>query len=314
MSDNDNLHDLSKGDANFAAVADLGAEAIVTKTVQVPGLGFDIPLALKYEGIGEGYSEIDLAKEADKWRSFPRRRTGTATALTLQAFSDLVERHKDSDSAIFANLFNLTEPSLTAVIDYHTTGDDIDTPRPRFGQHRIVHKFPLSVEWRQWAAMNSKEMSQQVFADWLDEHLPELASPTDAERAQYEDDLGLTFGTPREILQLSRGLQVNVASTIVNVVKPQSGAGSIVFQEEHQDTEGKPIKVPGLVMLGIPLFFGGAQIRVPVRLRYQIKEKKLVWTFVLHRSQQIVHEALLGCLSEVERATGLPIYEGAPEA
>ncbi len=270
--------------------------------------GREIPLAAIYKGVDSGFVAIDLKAEADKWAEAPDRRAGTATALTLLSFCDLVNRHKDDHSAVFANII-AAEPSLTAVIDYHTLAGD-----PRFGKHRVRYAFPISDEWKRWIGIDGKGLPQQSFAEFLEDHIADLASPTEEEKAFYEPKLMVRFGEPAAINILSRGLTIHVASVVAEATVLQSGEGQIRFEEEHRDVKGKPIDVPGLFMISVPLFFGGATIRVPVRLRYRKQGGALVWFFYLYNPKLFVRNALEGDLGVVKEATELPLYEGSPEA
>ena len=63
--------------------------------------------------------------------------------------------------------------------------------------------------------------------------------------------------TPAQLIQLSRGLQVNVSSVVKNIVNLASGEASIAFDEQHTDGDGQPLKVPGIFMLSIAPFFMG---------------------------------------------------------
>ena len=266
-----------------------------------------IPLAALYKGVDEGFVEIDLKQHVDKWRTAPERRKGTASALTLLSFNELVNRHKDDSSAVFADIIS-HEPKLTAVIDYH----ELDGVA-RFSQHRIVYKFPLSDEWKIWVGVDGKGLPQQAFAEFLEDRISDISLATDAEKAFYEGKLLVKFGTPSAINILSRGLTININSVVANAVTLQSGEGQIVFEEKHTDAKGKPLDIPGLFMIDVPLFFGGASIRVPVRLRYRKQGGMLMWSFALYNPKLFVKNALEGDLGVVREATGLPVFEGSPE-
>ena len=283
----------------------LGKNPIEYLSIDIDGR--EIPLAAVYNGIDCGFVEIDLKREVDKWRTAPERRKGTATALTLKSFIELVDRHKDEHSVVFADIIG-AEPKLTGVIDYH----ELDGSA-RFGNHRIVYKFPISDEWKTWVAIDGKPLSQQDFAIFLEDHVSDIALATDEEKAFYEEKLMVKFGTPSAINILSRGLTINVNSVIANATTLQSGEGQIVFQEAHTDAKGKPLDIPGLFIISVPLFFGGAPIRVPVRLRYRKQGGGLTWHFALYNPKLFVKNALEGDLGVVKDATELPLFEGSPE-
>lgn len=290
------------------AVRNLTREGTPTEfgTFEVQGAG-TAPIGFVYKGPLAGYQQIDLRAEADKWRSRPERRKGMAHALTLSSFCDLVNRHKDASTAVFADIMS-SAPLLTAVVDYHETDHS-----PRFGQHRIGYAFPLSPEWQKWIAADGKTMGQLAFAEFLEDHIQELVAPTDDEREQYEDIMQVKFGTPNKIAELGRGLSITVNSVVANANTLQTGEGMIQFEETHSDKDGKPLKVPGLFMIGIPLFFGGGVVRIPVRLRYRKEGAKINWLFKLYRPEIFIYEALQADVDAVRGLVDLPVYEGSPE-
>ncbi len=246
----------------------------------------------------------------EDYRERPAAKTGKATALTLQSFIDLANRHKTAHSAIFANT-DWKAPGFTAVIDYHAkeSGGAADNLR-----HRIGYAFPLSEEWKAWVKMNGEAMSQGDFAAFLEDRIADLTAPNDHERIQLERDFDTKIATPAQLIQLSRGLSINVASAVKNIVNLATGEASIQFDEQHHDGTGQPVKVPGLFMLAIAPFFMGEKITIPVRLRYRPANGKIVWFYQLYRPDLHVTERVRDDLNTVAEKTELPTFEGSPEA
>lgn len=276
---------------------------------------------IRTTGLGEGLPEevpalwdpkngrmIDAKPIIEAFRLRPERRAGTAHARTLASFIDLLNRHKDEHSAIFADT-SWQQPSMTAVVDYHRTDRE-----PRHGQHRIVYDFPLSEAWQAWLKMNGEVMAQGDFALFLEERIAELASPMDAERAEYERLFQTKFATPAELIGLSRGLQVRVGQNVKQAKVLQSGEAEIVFEETHTDAAGNRLIVPGLFMLSLPIFFEGAPVRMPVRLRYRAGAGGIRWFYQLYRADDWVTDRIRQDLALAAQKTGLPAYEGRPEA
>jgi uncharacterized protein YfdQ (DUF2303 family) len=310
--------------AAIDSLTDLAAEARgvdlvgITAPSTLEGVPSYIPLGIRH---GKTPEPIDLSRFFEPYRTRPARKAGTAQALTLQSFVDLVNRHKTEHSAIFANT-DWREPSFTAVIDYHRLSSTIETEsaptqiqpgEPDNGKHRVRYAFPLSDEWKAWVANNGERMTQAEFACFLEDRIAELSAPNDAEKIALERDFATKVATPAEVIQLSRGLQVNVGATVKNAITLQSGEGQIVWQESHTDESGQPIKVPGIFLLAVAPFFMGEKIRVPVRLRYRPKNGALEWFYNIYRPDQFVTERVRDDLDTVEQATNLPTFEGSPE-
>ena len=266
----------------------------------------------------------------DEWRSAPERKSGTAKVTTLESFIALTDRHKQGSSAIFANT-DWREPRLTAVIDYHQPNtsfniklDDLAEGEPDsipamevgcadFGRHRVEYKFPLSEEWKAWVAQDKQPMNQAAFAEFIEDHISELASPHEDEVSYWEEKLGGKVAYPNELKLLSIGLKVHAATKVASNVTLQSGEGEITWAEEHRDMKGDKLVVPSLFIIQLPPFFMGESIRLPVRLRYRVREGSVTWVFQMYRPDVYVTEQVMRDMERAARETALPAYQGAPE-
>ncbi|WP_180901961.1 DUF2303 family protein [Martelella soudanensis] len=253
----------------------------------------------------------DLRPLFEAWRFVPERRSGTARALTLDSFIELTNRHKLPPSAIFADS-DWRAPSLTAVIDYHeasAAGGAADNCK-----HRIHYDFPLSEEWKAWIAQDGQPMGQGDFAQWIEDHITELAAPDAADSEEILKTFGFKAAFPNELQMLSRGLQVHAETLVKSNVTLQSGEGEITFAEEHRDASGNKLAVPGMFLLSISPFFMGERARIPVRLRYRVRGGAITWSFHIYRPDVHITEQLRRDMEAAATACELPVYEGAPEA
>lgn len=293
------------------AVAALATPEIVQATILADGVSFPIAAIRGKDGFT---NIVDLRAERAKWLRDPDRRTGCAVTDTLGSFIDLVNRHKDSDSAIFAALLG-QEPHLLAVIDYHPDAQELD-PRPaaRFCQHRVKYPFPLSQSWKEWSGIFTQAMAQGAFAEFIEDHIADLATPDAAEKEALEPKMLTKFGTPADVMKLSRGLSVQAETKVIGAVVLQSGEREIAFEESHKSLDGKPLKVPGLVLLNIRMFEGGAFTRVVLRLRYRLAGGKVLWMVDPYNLRETTLFALREEVGKVVVGTGLPVYEGKPES
>jgi uncharacterized protein YfdQ (DUF2303 family) len=298
---------------DLAEAARLGVEAGGVEIVEIaapqgiPGLPDSVPAVLLRGG---SPSVRSLADVLETYRLHPRRKQGTAEARTFDSFCDLVNRHRTGHSAIFADT-DWKKPSFVAVVDYHQLGED---GRPDHLKHRIRYAFPLSDEWQAWIEGDGKPMDQRDFAWFLEDRVPELSSPTDHERVTLEHQFATTIATPAQLVELSRGLQVHADTRVKAVTVLQTGEGQVAWEESHNDADGKPLKVPGLFILSIAPFFMGETVRIPVRLRYRVTNGKVAWTYQIYRPDRAITEHVRQTLADARERTGLPAYEGAPEA
>ena len=293
-------------------IAELATQGAVPEyvTVDIKGLGAGLPEAipLVFKAGPPGGSVESVKAQTELYRTAPERRAGTATVTTLASFIDLVNRHKDDGSVIFAKT-DWPKPSLTAVIDYHEKGG-----AARNTGHRVTYTFPVTPEFQAWMDHVGKAFSQSEFAAFLEDRAADLASPTDGERAEYERLFKATFATPNELIDLARSLEISVGQTFKQAVRLQSGEAEMVFKEEHTNGAGERVTVPGIFMIGVRAFVGGERVNVPARLRYRAAGGAVTWFYDLYRWQDFLRERVSQDLAEAGKQTGLPTYEGAPEA
>jgi uncharacterized protein YfdQ (DUF2303 family) len=276
--------------------------------IDTRGLGDGLPEAVPVGFDRTGQKFVSLKALIEEHRIQPARRKGTASVETLKSFVDLVNRHKDAQSALFGKT-SWPEPRLTAVLNY-----DAADAEARFGDHRVVYAFPLTDEFKAWVGGNGKLMSQADFAAFLEEHAAELAAPYDADKSNYEPLFRETFATPSEMLSLSRELEVFVESRAKQGIRLQSGERVVEFAEEHQNAKGEKVVIPGIFMVSVPAFVDGSNVRIPARLRYRIAGGDIKWFYQLYRWESFLREEVEHALADAAKETGLPAFEGAPES
>lgn len=259
-------------------------------------------------------------KVFDGYADRPRFRQGTAQFTAIDSLINHANRFKDDGSAVFAN-DSRSQPSLTVVVDYNEAGSDADT-LPRFGRHRGTFAFPLSDEWKVWNEKNGPKnaMTMADFAAFLEDRITDVLYliPGEDELSEdlqkFVDTLGGNIATPHQLVELSRGLQINENSVIREVNKLSSGEGQLLFQTEHTDENGAPLKIPNLFLIGIPVFKRGPFYRIAARLRYRKATGGVIFWYELWRPDRSFDNAFEESLERVAAETGLPVFRGSPEA
>lgn len=291
-------------------IADMAKAAAGPHHVSITthGLGPGLPASIPALWDADKQVLVSAHTEIERYRQEPARRTGTARVETLQSFIDLVNRHKTGDSAIFAKTA-WPDPALTAVIDYHGLGLE-----PAWLKHRVHYAFPLTDEFKAWAALDGKPMEQLAFAEFIEEHAAELASPLPAEITEYEPKFKSRFANPNELIELSRHLEVFVGAKIKQQHRLQTGEKQITFDVEHTNINGEPIDIPGIFILNVKPFVDGDVARIPARIRYRAGGGAVVWFFDLYRWEQALRDRAHNDMLRAAEETALPAFEGAPEA
>lgn len=261
----------------------------------------------------EGKTILDLKPILDNWLDKPERRKGTAKLTDAASFVAHVNRFANKESAVFANP-DPAAPSLTAVFDYHAAGPT--TTDADWLRHRAVYAPQLSPEWKAWTGKQSQAMSQADFAAFIEDRITDVVVPNldDPRIKTFADLVQGRFASPSDLLQLSRGLSVNVETAIKNAVTLTTGEISVRYEETHKDGEGQPITVANLFQICIPVFYAGPLYRIAVRLRYRLHAGKITWSYLLARPDVVFDDAFRGIVKQVTDETTAPVFLGSPEA
>jgi hypothetical protein len=274
-----------------------------------PVTGTKAPFAVSKDGV-----KVIPASQFDEYRENPVRRTGTASLTDLDSFIAHVDRFKDAGSIVFAR-DDRQAPTLTAVLDYHHVGADAD---PRFGQHRTKFAFPLSDEWKAWTAQNKKPLRMVDFAAFLEDRIIDVIDgalddlPDDMQR--FVAAIGGNIASPSKLMEIAVGLKVHEKSNVGETVNLASGEGEISFITQHTDEKGRPLKVPNLFLIGIPVFKNGPAYRIAIRLRYRKAEGSLAFWYEMWRQDPVFDDAFKEAVDRVRAETSLPVLFGTPEA
>lgn len=224
----------------------------------------------------------------------PERIKQTVTVLDPPSFVEYYKRFADPESRIFAYE---PERKVTAVLDYHesATGNDSEgTATPRWGQHKVVLNLRQSEEWGTWTGSNNKQMTQDQFAEFLEQNSIDIAEPDPAHMREVASDMKATvdvdFG--------SAGNRANgqVRFKYTETMKASVGSGSLAIPEQF--------------VVGLPVFVGGPRITIQALLRFRIKEQKLVLWYTLIRAEECLRKAFLAAREEISDALDATIING----
>lgn len=252
-------------------------------------------------------SVFNLDEVVDKWRERPKRKRGTEHALAVESFAALINEHAEkrpSNTVIFVDPES-KPPSMTAVVDY-------DDSAPNFGQHRIRFEMPLSPEIQPWIdAAEGGYMSQGEFAEFVQDHIADCAVASD-DMQILETTFRDKFATPADLLNLARGIEINVSARVKDIRNLASGEAQIMYDETHTDSSGQPLMVPHLFALRLPLFRGDSSKELVGRIRHRKDGGSLKWAVNLYRLPEEVRERVALLAGIIGAKTNRLIIFGRP--
>lgn len=290
-------------------IEDYAAPKIIE--MEEPNTGVKAPVQVTHAGLKPVPMDV-----FNDYRSRPHHRFGTAKFTAIESLIAHVNRFKDDDSALFA-VDDRDKPSVTAVLDYHRAGAEAD---PRFMVHRSVFDFPLSDEWKAWNKFNAKEMGMVDFAAFLEDRIIDVLDMIPGEDELPEEMRKFVnsvpnrrIASPSKLMELSVGLKVNERSAVKEAINLSSGEAQVQFVSEHVDDQGVPLQVPGLFLIGVPVFNHGPLYRLAARLRYRKTTGGLVFFYELWRADRTFDHAFGEACERVQVETELPMLFGQPE-
>ena len=253
-----------------------------------------LPTGMSLQLLTETVKLADQREERDK----PRRLKGTATLGDEASFIEHINRFKDASSVIFQG-----ETALLAVFNYNSAAAGVDDRNTcaRFGDHRADFVPKVSDEWKAWVDGQKKPLGQEAFADFIDEHLADIAPSTDDRKVPSAGDLA------------TMALQLKASSddTLESSLNRTTGETSVVFKKELK-VQGNTV-IPPEFDIQIPIFTGGPLQRITCKLRFRKGDEGALFFWAVPGATQIKVKAQLAIGERVKAATSLPVLSGKPE-
>ena len=233
--------------------------------------------------------EETSVQSLERYLPTPLRKKGNTTLNSVASFIMLVNADKTAATRLYGSLIN---PSFCAVFNDHA-----DDTLAGWKDHSARYACPLSPEWKAWSAQSGKPMNQEGFAQFIENNLPDIATPPAA-----------------DMLEISRSLEAKKKVNFASGIRLSNGQNELTYEEEITGTAKKgKLSVPEIFTIGIPVLEGGPKYAVEARLRYRIADGgKLSMWFELVRPHKILEDAVTQVASEITEKTGLAILNGTP--
>lgn len=192
---------------------------------------------------------------------------------------------------------------VEAILDDHAVGAD---GAAGWGDHRASVHLPQSVQLRTWVGQNDKYLDQIAFAEFIEANLSDIIEPAAA-----------------DLLEVVTTLQQTNKVAFSSAVRLDNGQAQITYHEDISATAGKSstLDIPTEFKIAVPVFEFGTRYAMKARLRYRVRDQKLVLAYVLERLDDIVRNALAtgddSVLNTLRAAldagddVGVPVYLGS---
>jgi uncharacterized protein YfdQ (DUF2303 family) len=232
-----------------------------------------------------GVREIDLT--GPEYTGTPDRKHGTTTVRDFTSFTTYWEKHADDNSEVYADAERLT---VTAVLDAHTA----DTAR--WSGHRLALHLRETDAWKQWLALDGKLMTQEPFAEFLEDHLPELLEPSAA-----------------DMLEIAQSIQGTTKADFQSGTRLATGQRQLAYVETTTAKAGSKgqLTIPETFVVGLIPFEGSEGYKLTARLRYRIGQDGLRLGYKLERPGDTRRQAFADVVKAIGEQIDQPIMNGS---
>ncbi|MFH9823058.1 DUF2303 family protein [Streptomyces bobili] len=234
----------------------------------------------------QGVKQVDLT--GDQYKDQPTRKAGTTTVRDAESFLAYWTKHHDDDSEVYADAERLT---VTAVLDAHTTDG------ARWSGHRLHLALRETTAWTQWLHHDGKLLGQEQFAEFIEDHLPELLEPSSA-----------------EMLEIAQSFQAAVKVDFQSATRLSSGQRQFQFVETQTTKAGQKgqLTVPETFVIGLIPFEGSQGYKLTARLRHRIGQNGLTLGYKLERPDEIRKTAFDDVVKAIGEQIDTAVMNGSP--
>ena len=99
-----------------------------------------------------------------------------------------------------------------------------------------------------------------------------------------------------------------------SAIRLQNGGVNLSFVQDDDAQTLQKMAVFERFAIGIPVFWNGDPYQVDARLRYRVRDGKLIFWFELVRTDKILEAAAQTVIAEIREKTGNPFFFGDPFA
>lgn len=232
---------------------------------------------------------LDLRRQIEEDREHPSRKVGNPKFTDPASFTAYLAKHGLDQTEIFADINRAT---VTAVINAHENDEYAG-----WGDHTATLALTLTADWGRWIKHDRSWLSQEDFAEFIEQHLPCCVTPDGA-----------------TMLELAQTIKGTKSVKFEQSKRLKSGETKLEWREDIEAKAGArgSIDIPDEITLALAPYEGGAPYKVAARLRYRISDGGLSLSYVLIRPRDVLLDAFGGVVADLKAATGRDIWHGTP--
>ena len=238
-----------------------------------------------YDGLKGELVDIrdELHEEAQR---APDRKTGRYTVTDPASFVGYLAKHGEDNAEVWANVNTGT---VRAVLNAHG-GDPSGAGHE---DHTLTLQLATTDDWKHWLDRDGKLLPQLVFAEFIEDHLPNFQNPSAA-----------------DMLELAQTFQASSKGEFASSQRVKSGETALTWSEQHEAKAGAKgqIAIPDTFTIALQPFEGGPAYKIEARFRYRIEGGTLALGYRLTRPKDVRKAAFTEVVDAISDDTGRAIW------
>lgn len=213
--------------------------------------------------------------DLERFMPGPRRINQVVAAASATGFATYVQTFGDPARSVgFAD----ADGRFGVILDYHLAN------RPSWNQHRVKYAPAMSPVFQAWSGMCGRPLTQVVLADFIQDHLGEIARP-DASA----------------LLKLVQKFEITKDTAYSSAINSANGTVTFAYAENVKDAGA--VEAPTELTLVLPVYDGEPAQNITVRFRYRVTDGKLSITLTMVRLDEIQRAARRAMAERIVAAT-----------
>lgn len=266
-------------DSSVQAIATLAQQALKPQEVE--------PGGIYLVATANGHIErVDLT--GPEYTGAITRKTGRTTVRDAASFLTYWAKHHDDASEVYSDVEQLT---VTAVLNAHAA-DEAD-----FGDHRLILSLRKTKAWDEWTSLDGKLLTQDQFANFLEDHLPNLVDPDAA-----------------TMLEIAQSIKATTKAEFQSSSRLTSGERKFSFVEDTKASAGTKgdLAIPETFKIAVPPFEGADAYSMTARFKYRLDRGQLALGFKLEQPEERAKAAFADVLATIAEGIDTPVLNGTP--
>jgi uncharacterized protein YfdQ (DUF2303 family) len=227
----------------------------------------------------------------DQYLDEPRRKRGSVHVTDVTSLAAYHAKHGTEHTEVFADLDAAT---ITAVLNAHSAAG------PDWQDHRVTLTMRMTPQWITWTGQNRVMMSQQAFAEFLEDNAADIAADGPVSAA--------------DLIELAQEFHAHTKVTFASGKRLKSGETQFVYTESTEAKAGErgTIAIPDEFELALRPLEDCDLFRIKARFRYRLREGQLTLGYHIDDPAQKFRSAVDEVVELAEGKCGVKVMRGRP--